>query len=644
VPDLADFIGRHVSEPGPRPETRDAPGWAAAYLASQSRDYDWALGEGYFRALTGAGCLVAFDGLDEAPGQDAREAVSRLIERAAKAWPKCRIVVTTRPQAYEGDVVLGGFHHARIAPLREDAVRVFLDRWAHGLFPESEASARRHAAGLIAAVESRAEIRRIAASPVMLTALAVLHWHEKRLPEQRAELYESILKWLSRSRRQRPGRANPEKCLGLLTDLAWAMQSGGGERLVQVPREWAAEALAPRFREAPETERLGRARQFLEEEELDSGIVVRRGSDIRFWHLTFQEYLTACALAELPEAAAVLFGERKAYRADWREAVLLLGGVLFPRRVQRLDGLISAAIDGMYGGGKRLLRWFGVEPGLAEKARCAALLGAMMRDLQPLGYVPADARYPGLMQSVLGIFELGAAERLPLRVRIEAAEALGRAGDPRLLQEHWIEIPACSFMMGEGDDAHKVELSAYRIGRYPVTVQEYAKFMEAGGYEDERWWAAGKSGAEKAPRGWHEQRTHPNRPVVGVNWYEAAAYCAWRGRHLPTEAQWERAAGGTEGRIYPWGDEGPDVTRANYDKTGLNAPTPVGLFPRGRTPEGIDDLAGNVWEWMLEDYDGAKALRGGSWDGSARVVGVSCRNWVLPDSRDNDIGFRCVGE
>ena len=239
------------------------------------------------------------------------------------------------------------------------------------------------------------------------------------------------------------------------------------------------------------------------------------------------------------------------------------------------------------------------------------------------------------MQSVLGIFELGAAERLPLRVRIEAAEALGRAGHTRLLQEHWIEIPACSFMMGEGDDAHKVELSAYRIGRYPVTVQEYAKFMEAGGYEDERWWAAGKSGAEKAPRGWHEQRTHPNRPVVGVNWYEAAAYCAWRGRHLPTEAQWERAAGGTEGRIYPWGDEGPDVTRANYHKPGSTRPRRWDCFRAGarRRVSTIWRVTSGSGCWKTTTAP--KALRGGSWGINARVVRVSYRVRNRPGYRDD---------
>jgi len=86
------------------------------------------------------------------------------------------------------------------------------------------------------------------------------------------------------------------------------------------------------------------------------------------------------------------------------------------------------------------------------------------------------------------------------------------------------------------------------------------------------------------------------------------------------------------------------VTRANYHETQINAPTPVGLFPRGRTPEGIDDLAGNVWEWMLEDYDGAKALRGGSWGNDARFVRVSYRTRFLPVNRVNNIGFRCVGE
>ncbi len=114
------------------------------------------------------------DGLDEAPSEEARETVSRLIEKASRAWPNCRFVVTTRPKAYEDEVLLTGFDPAQIGPLELEAVRTFLQRWAEALIAENPERARRHARELIQAMEARPEIRRITSNPVMLTALAVL--------------------------------------------------------------------------------------------------------------------------------------------------------------------------------------------------------------------------------------------------------------------------------------------------------------------------------------------------------------------------------------------------------------------------------------------------------------------------------------
>ena len=152
-------------------------------LAQQTADLTVPLDEQFFkRQLTKGPCLLLVDGLDEAPNEAARETVSRLIEKAARAWPNCRFVVTTRPKAYEEEVMLADFHPARIGPLEPDAVRTFLQRWAAALIAENPERAKRHALELIEAVESRVEIRRIASNPVMLTALAVLHWNEKRMP------------------------------------------------------------------------------------------------------------------------------------------------------------------------------------------------------------------------------------------------------------------------------------------------------------------------------------------------------------------------------------------------------------------------------------------------------------------------------
>ena len=243
---------------------------------------------------------------------------------------------------------------------------------------------------------------------VVLTALAVLHWNEKRLPQQRAELYESVLMWLSRSRKQRPGRPGPEQCINLLQELARAMQEHPAGRQVQAPREWAARILAPRFRDIDSAqEQLERAAAFLEEEELDSGIVVRRGSDVRFWHLTFQEHLAARALAgeEDAERRRVLFVEDRAWQPEWREVVLLLAGLLHQQKPERVDALVSAALDSVRGGrsvSKRLRWWWTGGVPLADHVRCVSLLGAVLFDLEPLKYAPNDPRFDEALRSVAG--------------------------------------------------------------------------------------------------------------------------------------------------------------------------------------------------------------------------------------------------
>ena len=221
-----------------------------------------------------------------------------------------------------------------------------------------------------------------------------------------------------------------------------------------------------------------------------------------------------------------------------------------------------------------------------------------------------------LLERVLAIFDKVRSKTVPIQDAIAAAEALGQAGDPRFessaREKNWVEIGVCKFQMGESKRV--VKLDAYSIGRYPVTVLEYAEFVENGGYKDAQWWqAGGRQWSE--PDEWQDQLEHPTRPVVGVSWFEACAYASWKGCRLPTEAEWERAAAGTDGRMYPWGEVEPNERLANY-ASHIGHPTPVGVYPCGATADGIADLAGNVWEWCENWYDRKqefRVLRGGSW-------------------------------
>jgi len=226
-------------------------------------------------------------------------------------------------------------------------------------------------------------------------------------------------------------------------------------------------------------------------------------------------------------------------------------------------------------------------------------------------------------------------------------------------------VPAGDFTMGsnEGDDhekpEHKVFLNAYYIDVHEVTVEQYAKFLEFTSIFPPGKWTT------------MDEPPHQKRPVVNVDWADANNYCKWAGKRLPTEAEWEKAARGTDGRIYPWGNDPPNQLRANYGKDkwdNHNALVPVGQLKDGKSPYGVYDLAGNVWEWVSDWYDPEyystspsrnplgpkigkyKVMRGGSWDLAAENLRSSRRDFNIPATTDYDSpafrnfnsGFRCA--
>src|SRR5262249_35762629 len=151
---------------------------------------------------------------------------------------------TTRPGAYVGQAVLQNFEHVWIDPLDESGVSRFLERWCDAVFPTAPHEAHRHFSDLSNALFASRDIRRMARTPIILTALALVHWNERRIPEQRADLYGSVIQWLTRSRPQRVGRLPAERSVVLLQELALAMQCEPSGRQVQTSRHWAAEAIA----------------------------------------------------------------------------------------------------------------------------------------------------------------------------------------------------------------------------------------------------------------------------------------------------------------------------------------------------------------------------------------------------------------
>lgn len=599
-----------------------SPQWLPHFLGAQSQTYQWELSGAYFNERLKNGCLVLLDGLDESPDENVRSSMGKLLQECARAYRDSKFVVTTRPASYTQENALAGFAHHRIAEFGPAAIRTFLEQWSEALMSKNKRQSGRHFHDLWEAVGRKPEILRMASNPVMLTALATLHWNNKTLPDQRAELYDSILDWLAKSRKDRPGRTTtPAQCLRLLQNLALKMQFAERGRKVQVSNDWAA-------REA------GMPEGFLDTETVDSGIVVSRGRDVRFWHLTFQEFLAARALDGMLDSKRHELLSPRVYSSELRETVLLFGGLTSS---ERLEALVN-----------EILNQAGTT--LADRARCVGLLGSIERDHRAAGYKLGNPRYTAALEEVYAIFDGETAKTVPFETRIAAAEALGQVGDRRLHENNWVTIPAGSFTMGDGsandNSPHEVYLDAFQIAKYPVTVDEYRQFVESDAFECE------------APEDWEKQKPHGNRPVVNVSWHDASAYCAWRGFRLPTEAEWERTARGSEGRKYPWGSEQPNPSLAAFGDS-VRSAVPVGLYPLGSTPDGIMDMAGNVWEWCSDWYASgyyrgsprenpqgpdsgeSRVVRGGSWFNYSLVL-PACRFLDHPGNRYNAFGFRCV--
>jgi rhamnose transport system permease protein len=221
-----------------------------------------------------------------------------------------------------------------------------------------------------------------------------------------------------------------------------------------------------------------------------------------------------------------------------------------------------------------------------------------------------------------------------------------------------VEIPAGSFTMGSNDTdpnespAHAVDLPTFFIDKFEVTNADFAMFVEATGYQTE----AEQRGDKKTWRT-YDTEGRGNHPVVKVAFNDAQAFCAWMGKRLPTEEEWEKAARGTDHRNFPWGNLW-DTTRANVRLSGLRGTAAVGSFSGGASPYGVEDMAGNVWEWTDSPYVAypgstyqdpqysaeARVTRGGGWFDDQKQVSTTNRSAAVPQTANDDLGFRCVAD
>lgn len=220
-------------------------------------------------------------------------------------------------------------------------------------------------------------------------------------------------------------------------------------------------------------------------------------------------------------------------------------------------------------------------------------------------------------------------------------------------------VPAGEFIWGGSVQIprpqHRIYLDAFYLDKFEVTVSQYSKFLAISDHRHPNRWSESNLGNDA------------DRPVIGVTWYDAREYCRWADKRLPTDAEWEKAARGTDGREYPWGQEVPTQKYANFGKRddwwkGYSTLAKVGSYALDISPYGVYDMAGNVEEWVADwiDIEGQyyktdlsrnptgpmlgqfKILRGGSWFTPATGLPIRIPSWSDPSITNFSIGFRCA--
>ncbi len=461
-----------------------------------------------------------------------------------------------------------------------------------------------------------------------------------------------------------------------------------------------------------------------------AGLLLWRGERVyTFPHRSFQEYLAACHLGTMGD---YLEETARRVRADvewWREVFLLEVGRA-REHLGLAVALVHALCPADPEDVARPTATDWQAAALAGQAlvelRLPRQIAEKRRQGEDVGLFQAELNH--VRDWLAALLEAGA---LPVAERAAAGDTLARLGDPRpgvglsplpragvgagLPDILWCHVPAGPFVMGSDEKQdpyawedempqHEQPLPYdYFISRYPVTNAQYAAFVQDGGYANPDYWTeAGwqwrESNHVTGPGTYGGAFDLPNHPVVGVSWYEAVAFCRWlteklrvtgyelrvkgedgsaevwdfgSGRYevrLPTEAEWEKAARGTDGQLYPWSHTLPSgadqevATRCNMTDTGLGTTSAVGLFPAGASPYGCLDMSGNVWEWCLTKWvdnykgyeermeslqelegDALRVWRGGGFGNHQWLVRCAVRLGDLPLNRIRNYGFRVVG-
>ncbi|MBI3269791.1 MAG: SUMF1/EgtB/PvdO family nonheme iron enzyme [Planctomycetes bacterium] len=621
--------------------------------------------------------LLLVDAWDEIPDSAGRSRVLQLLRGLAgeDRFPNARMVLTTRSASFTGYVSFGPeLEVLALRPMTEEQARALAGNWArlNRRDADYERALQDAIGGLMERIQSAAGEEGLLSNPLMLTAVCMVYHREKGLPEDRGRLLTAIVADLCASPPvisedpQRGWRLDVKGKRDLLELLAlWMQRSGQG---VNAWRVTAAEREVAGTLPRDDNDRAEHAKRRLDWTADHTGLLVfqqpRDGpEELRFRHRVFREFLAACRLARgeasVREKVERLAKEGRFIDPFWEDVILFLPRALGDSdRAEALHDELCRLAD---------------KSTKKSRGRLLGLAAAIVVESRELfrydyDFLVARAKEMARIYAKEG-------DAWPLLDRLLFLDRLGRLvprgdgsrpwGDPRLWDEaeQWVSVGAGEVQLRDHDGTPlgpSTRVAPFKLAWAPVTVQQYDRFATAPDRLERAWWQGAPEGeaatvADARPEAWRAQLRHPNRPVVGVSWYEAVAYCRWRTAHnvpngsvirLPTELEWQWAAEGPERREFPWGSEEPgesDEARANWGALNLGHPTSVGAFPTGRCG-GLVDLAGNVWEWcsdMVEGSPNRRVLRGGSF-GLVDRRGLRCapRHGPAAGNRGQGRGLR----
>ncbi|MCX6580204.1 MAG: SUMF1/EgtB/PvdO family nonheme iron enzyme [Candidatus Aminicenantes bacterium] len=594
------------------------------------------------------------DGLDEVPEEN-RDDLVDLLHKFQHTYRANRLLITGRPHGVEGRANHSFGKYLRdIEPLGEKKAETFITRWFRAVSGQARGLADVTAADMISEIRLHEHAALFTGNPLLLTALCVFYMvGGKRIPDQRADLYDRIVANLLYRRFHDPAdREKENKVREYLMELAFSMQT---RNLKNIEACDAKDILKGNYPgPVGECEPVPVCKRRIEELfngiEPVCGLLNRLSSgEIEFAHLSFQEFLAAKHMLDRDM-------DYKPHLENgwWKETILLYLGLMNLEMKKRSNDIVCEIMK------------------KSSQPRIQLLGARALRDFQ--ASKREGAAVDLAVKKLLAIIESDASASL--EERFEAGEILGQLGDPRIDASNplMIRVGAGEFTRGSEEydkekPVRQIYLDEFMMGQYPVTNAEFKEFIKDSGYENKDYWTSeGWQWREKEnifePGLWHDRKWNgPNFPVVRVSWFEAAAYAQWlsgktgKDYRLPTEAQWEKAARGSRGFQYPWGDKF-DKNKCNSYECGLNRTSPVGIFPSGKSPYGGMDMAGNVWEWCSDWYDenyykkspkenpqgpavgSSRVLRGGSWFSDAPICRAAFRYDRHPALRFAFAGFR----